>query len=157
VLKILGGKNPNLGNWEEEPSWNEILNYFRGSELQNYLTNLLEEEYKTLIKPQYVDRIPKAVSGTVGQILTKKDQLNLKDQLIEELGLEPVLNRQINNLSGGELQRFAIAVTAMQDVNVYMFDEPSSYLDIKERMKVSQTIRRVFERNREKTDLLDFS
>ncbi len=39
-------------------------------------------------------------------------------------------------LSGGELQRFAIGIVAVQDADVYMFDEPSSYLDVKQRLKV---------------------
>lgn len=43
---------------------------------------------------------------------------------------------QVENLSGGELQRFAIAVVAVQRADVYMFDEPSSYLDVKQRLKV---------------------
>ena len=39
-------------------------------------------------------------------------------------------------LSGGELQRFAISVVVVQKADVYMFDEPSSYLDVKQRLKV---------------------
>lgn len=46
---------------QEPPDWTEILNYFRGSELQNYFTKILEDDLKAIIKPQYVDQIPKAV------------------------------------------------------------------------------------------------
>jgi len=35
----------------------EIWNHFRGSELQNYLTKILEDDLKVLIKSQYVDQI----------------------------------------------------------------------------------------------------
>ena len=50
-----------------------------------------------------------------------------------ELDLHHVKNRDVEVLSGGELQRFAIAVVVVQQADVYMFDEPSSYLDVKQR------------------------
>lgn len=40
--------------------------------------------------------------------------------------------------AGGELQRFAIAVVAAQEADVYMIDEPSSYLDVRQRLKAAQ-------------------
>ncbi len=44
----------------------------------------------------------------------------------------------MEHLSGGELQRFAIAVVAAQLADVYMIDEPSSYLDVRQRLKAAQ-------------------
>jgi len=55
--------------------------------------------------------------------------------------LTKVLDRDINDLSGGELQRFAIAVVSVQQADVYMFDEPSSYLDVQQRLKAARVIR----------------
>jgi ATP-binding cassette subfamily E protein 1 len=52
-----------------------------------------------------------------------------------------VLDRDVGDLSGGELQRFAIAVVAIQHAEIYMFDEPSSYLDVKQRLKAAQVVR----------------
>uniref|UniRef100_A0A7S0SPZ0 ATP-binding cassette transporter n=1 Tax=Mantoniella antarctica TaxID=81844 RepID=A0A7S0SPZ0_9CHLO len=142
ALKILSGKlKPNLGRFTAPPDWQEILSYFRGSELQNYLTRILEDDIKALIKPQYVDHIPKAVKGEVLETLKKRDERGVTDELIVELDLENVLDRDVKALSGGELQRFAIAVVAVQDADVYMFDEPSSYLDVKQRLKASRVIR----------------
>jgi ATP-binding cassette subfamily E protein 1 len=142
ALKVLAGKQkPNLGNYENPPDWQEILTYFRGSELQNYFTRILEDSLKAIIKPQYVDNIPKAVKGVVVDILTAKDEKKAKEQLIGDLDLSPVLNRNVVDLSGGELQRFAIAVVCVQEADIYMFDEPSSYLDVKQRLKAAQVIR----------------
>jgi ATP-binding cassette subfamily E protein 1 len=142
ALKVLAGKQkPNLGNFENPPDWQEILTYFRGSELQNYFTRILEDSLKAIIKPQYVDHIPKAVKGLVLDILTAKDERKVKEKLIENLDLSPVLNRNVLDLSGGELQRFAIAVVCVQEADIYMFDEPSSYLDVKQRLKAAQVIR----------------
>ncbi|RIA89006.1 P-loop containing nucleoside triphosphate hydrolase protein [Glomus cerebriforme] len=61
--------------------------------------------------------------------------------MIEALDLKDVLSRQVKELSGGELQRFAIAVVCIQNADIYMFDEPSSYLDVKQRLKAARTIR----------------
>lgn len=142
ALKVLAGKQkPNLGNFENPPDWQEILTYFRGSELQNYFTRILEDSLKAIIKPQYVDHIPKAVKGVVEEILTAKDEKKVKEQLINDLDLSPVLGRNVIDLSGGELQRFAIAVVCVQEADIYMFDEPSSYLDVKQRLKAAQVIR----------------
>ncbi|CAG8666210.1 970_t:CDS:2, partial [Racocetra fulgida] len=111
ALKILAGKlKPNLGRFEDPPDWQDILKYFRGSELQNYFTKILEDNLKAIIKPQYVDHIPKAVKGTVTALIDAKLERNNKEKMINDLDLRDVLDRQVNDLSGGELQRFAIAV-----------------------------------------------
>lgn len=142
ALKILSGKlKPNLGRFADPPDWAEILVYFRGSELQNFFTRILEEHLKTAIKPQYVDYIPKAVRGVVIDVLRSKDQKGILNDMIRTLDMEPLLTKEIAVLSGGELQRFAICVVAIQRNDVYMFDEPSSYLDVQQRMKAATAIR----------------
>ncbi|KAJ3054446.1 Fe-S cluster-binding ribosome biosynthesis protein [Rhizophlyctis rosea] len=142
ALKILAGKlKPNLGRFEEPPDWEDILKYFRGSELQNYFTKILEDNLKAIIKPQYVDNIPRAIEGQVDNILQAKLERDNKEWLIDQLDLKDVLDRDIKNLSGGELQRFAIAVVSVQKADIYMFDEPSSYLDVKQRLNAARVIR----------------
>lgn len=144
ALKILGGKlKPNLGKYVTPPDWAEILVHFRGSELQNYFTRILEDNLKAIIKPQYVDHIPRAVKGKVGDIMTSKSQRDNLEWALTELDLQHVRDREIEVLSGGELQRFAIAVVIVQKADVYMFDEPSSYLDVKQRLKAAMAIRSV--------------
>ena len=52
-MQILAGKlKPNLGMYSKPPEWTEILGYFRGSELQNYFTRVLQDDVKTVVKPQ---------------------------------------------------------------------------------------------------------
>lgn len=116
---------------------------------------------KALIKPQYVDHIPRAVKGklTISQMLDSKLELDNKQHMCNVLELNKVLERDITQLSGGELQRFAIALSCVQRADVcvtrlypspqslfppvyrYMFDEPSSYLDIKQRLRAAEVIR----------------
>eukprot|EP00922_Rhytidocystis_sp_ex-Travisia-forbesii_P052373 GHVS01077687.1.p1 GENE.GHVS01077687.1~~GHVS01077687.1.p1 ORF type:complete len:331 (+),score=33.59 GHVS01077687.1:84-1076(+) len=148
ALKILAAKlKPNLGRFDNPPEWQEILAYFRGSELQNYFTKILEDSIKATIKPQYVDRIPKQVKGTVGEVMARKDELGISPKLLKDLELEHLTSREVGDLSGGELQRFAIGVVAVQDSNVYMFDEPSSFLDVRQRLKAAQVIRGCLKHN----------
>ncbi|GMM31905.1 Fe-S cluster-binding ribosome biosynthesis protein [Martiniozyma asiatica (nom. inval.)] len=146
ALKILSGKlKPNLGRYDDPPDWEDIIKHFRGSELQNYFTKILEEDIKAIIKPQYVDNIPRALKGPlqkVGELL--KARLEREDDVktvLKYCDLTHVLKREVSKLSGGELQRFAIAMTCVQKANVYMFDEPSSYLDVKQRLNAALVIR----------------
>ncbi|KAL4640426.1 ATP-binding cassette sub-family E member 1 [Arapaima gigas] len=142
ALKILAGKQkPNLGKYDAPPDWQEILAYFRGSELQNYFTKILEDDLKAIVKPQYVDQIPKTVKGSVGSILSRKDDTKTEDIVCDQLDLTHLRDRNVEDLSGGELQRFACAVVCIQKADIFMFDEPSSYLDVKQRLKAAITIR----------------
>ncbi|KAF5779936.1 putative capsular-polysaccharide-transporting ATPase [Helianthus annuus] len=97
--------------------------------------------FNAITKPQYVDHIPKAVQGNVGQVLDQKDKRDVKAELCVDLELNQVIDRNVGDLSGGELQRFAIAIVAIQNAEIYMFDKPSSYLDVKQRLKAAQVIR----------------
>jgi ATP-binding cassette subfamily E protein 1 len=147
ALKILAGKaKPNLGNFDDPPEWQHILAHFRGSELQNYFTKIIEDTIKAIIKPQYVDALPKMLKGKPGacdKLLNDKNEREKLDEILYWLDLKLVYDdkRDISVLSGGELQRFAIAVVALQDAEVYMFDEPSSYLDVKQRINAALCIR----------------
>lgn len=148
ALKILAGKlKPNLGRYEDPPDWQEILKYFRGSELQNFFTKVLEDNIKAIVKPQYVDLIPRQIKKegmTVGKMLNAKAEREgpgSVEALGEELELSKLMEREVGQLSGGELQRFAIALACVQQADVYMFDEPSSYLDVRQRLAAARVIR----------------
>lgn len=139
---ILAGKiKPNLGRYDNAPSWPEVLAYFQGSEMYHYFDRLLVDKLKSMMKPQYVDKIAKQISGTVGDILGKKDDKKEQQRYSTELELTHLWDREIKDLSGGELQRFAIAILCVQSCDIYMFDEPSSYLDVKQRLSAAKVIR----------------
>ncbi|CAF0945440.1 unnamed protein product [Adineta ricciae] len=149
ALQVLAGKlKPNLGRYSSPPDWQDILKFFRGSELQNYFTKILEENLKAILKPQYVDRIPKAAQGLVADLLNKKDELGNQEEITQMFDLSNVKDRQISDLSGGELQRFACAMVCIQKGDIFMFDEPSSYLDVKQRLKAALAIRDIIRENR---------
>jgi len=142
TLKVLSGEvKPNLGNYENLPSWSEIIKYFRGSTLQEYFQKMSEGKLRVVHKLQYVDKIPKVVSGKVGELLEKVDERKVLDSVAGQLELEKLWNRPLEALSGGELQRVAVAAAICREADVYLFDEPSSYLDVKQRLEVAKAIR----------------
>ncbi|CAA0382314.1 putative ABC-type maltose transporter [Arabidopsis thaliana] len=142
ALKILAGKlKPNLGRFNTPPDWEEILTHFRGSELQSYFIRVVEENLKTAIKPQHVDYIKEVVRGNLGKMLEKLDERGLMEEICADMELNQVLEREARQVSGGELQRFAIAAVFVKKADIYMFDEPSSYLDVRQRLKAAQVIR----------------
>lgn len=120
------------------------MKYFRGNELQSFFTKMLEENMKALIKVQYVDSVAKSAQvakAIVGPTLKKRDAKNLYEHAVDQLELTSVLSREVGQLSGGELQRFIIGLTCVQLADIYMFDEPSSYLDVKQRLNAARMIR----------------
>lgn len=142
VLRILSGEiKPNFGNYDSPPDWTEIIRRLRGSTLQTYFQKMSRGELKTVHKPQYVDKIPEVAEGKVGELLQKVDERGRLKEVARMLELDTVWNRPVNVLSGGELQRVALAAAICRDVDVYLFDEPSSYLDVKQRIKAARTIR----------------
>jgi ATP-binding cassette subfamily E protein 1 len=150
TLKIFSNEiKLNLGNYKEPPSWDEIIRHFRGSTLQEYFQKMAEGKLKVSHKPQYVDKIPKVVSGNVGELLEKVDERKRLDKIAEQLELKQLWSRPLEVLSGGELQRVAVAAAICREADVYLFDEPSSYLDVKQRLEVAKAIRSL--KNDEKT------
>ena len=97
------------------------------------------------LKPQYITYIPKAFSGTVRDLLSKTDERWALDHLVDELALGSILDRDIKNLSGGELQRVAVAACLARDADFYFLDEITPYLDIYQRMAAANLIREVAE------------
>ncbi len=142
TLKIFSGEiKPNLGNLNDPPDWEKLIRHYRGSALQEYFQKISENNLKVAHKPQYVDKIPKAISGKVSELLQKVDERDVLNKLLEELELKNIWDRPLDVLSGGELQRVAVAATISRDADVYLFDEPSSYLDVKQRLQVARAIR----------------
>jgi len=146
VLKILSGELiPNLGNWEILPSKEDVIERFSGIALHEYFTELYDKSLRVVYKPQYVDKIPKAISGKVHEVLESLDERDVIRKLSKSLEIDQVLDRDFSILSGGELQRVAIAAALCRDADVYLFDEPSSHLDVYQRMKTAKVVRSLLE------------
>ncbi len=141
IRMLSGAEIPNLGNYENPPTKEEVLKHFAGTEIHDYLQNVYDGKIKTAIKPQYVDKLPQSVKGVVRDLLSKVEERMTIQEAAEMFDLTEVLDRELDKLSGGELQRLAMAATVMKDADVYYFDEPTSYLDIYQRVKMARIIK----------------
>jgi ATP-binding cassette subfamily E protein 1 len=139
---------PNLGDFRGEADWDAVLQSLPRGELRDFLTEVKEGRITVAVKPQNVDRLPQRVQGKVGDLLRKVDERDLCDQLTRDLGIDHLMEREIGQLSGGELQRMALAATLLRDADVYFLDEPSSYLDIHERLRIVRIVQRLSEDRR---------
>jgi len=141
AIRILSGEiTPNLGKFDSDTG-HDLSTYFRGSELQAYFEKLQSGELKVIMKPQQITKIPSVVKGVVSDLFEKIDERCVSQELISALDMKTTLSKDIATLSGGELQRMALIAAMCRDADVYYFDEPSSYLDITQRLNVSRVIR----------------
>jgi ATP-binding cassette subfamily E protein 1 len=147
TISILSGQVvPNLGDFGHKASWDKVLEKYAGTEMHEFFSRLADGKVRTALKPQYVDKLPAVHKGTVKELLAKIDSGPRLGEVAEQLTVSNVLARDISKLSGGELQRVAIAATLLRDADVYFFDEPSSYLDIYQRLKIARIIQDLSEK-----------
>lgn len=148
ALKVLSGQLiPNLGNFTDTAEWKKVLDNYRGKEAFAFFEKLSLGKLTVSFKPQNVEALSHGKEQkTVSELLSKIGEKKQVDQFISELNLTNILNRTLNQLSGGELQKIAIVATALKNADVYFFDEPSSFLDISERLRVAQFIRKLAEK-----------
>jgi ATP-binding cassette subfamily E protein 1 len=142
AIKILSGQlRPNLGNFDNEVAWEEILKLYAGTELFDYLQTVSKKTLKIATKPQYIDYIPKVFSGTVRALLKTTDERGRLAEILPVLKLDKILDHEISTLSGGELQRVAIAACLARDADLYFLDEITPFLDIYQRISAAKLIR----------------
>nr|WP_321496852.1 ribosome biogenesis/translation initiation ATPase RLI [uncultured Methanolobus sp.] len=144
AVQILSGTLvPNFS--EDNSNWERVLEHYAGTALYDYFSDVVEGDIKVSQKPQYVDMIPKAFKGKTSELLDRTDERGKLPELIDRLNLAHVMDRKITELSGGELQRVAIAACAAKDADFYFFDEISPYLDIYQRINTAQLIQEISE------------
>ncbi len=140
ILNIFAGKLlPNLA--EGVNDWETVIKKFSGSEIGGYLQKIARGEMKVSYKPQNITGLSKIHNKKVKTLLNKVDERGILAELVIKLGLNHMLERKLKQLSGGELQRVAIAATLLKKADLYFFDEPGSFIDIFERLRVSRVIK----------------
>lgn len=149
LLSILSGKiKPTINN-NDKNDIKEILNTMKGTEKHKYFSDLYDNKLSVQIKHQniisVVSQLKKGkrhnmlVNDAIKKHYTSDNTFHKK--IIFDLELEQIKDNKIINLSGGELQRLLCALILMQNANVYIFDEPTNYLDVRQRLKVASLIR----------------
>ena len=138
AINILAGKlYPNLGNFDKKPKPEDVISKFRGSELQRYLKDLYDKKIRVSIKPQDIHEIPLILKGSVRDVIKFIENKDVFEHVSEIFKLNEFVDKKISNLSGGELQRFAITLAISRDADVYFLDEPCSYLDVHQRLRLA--------------------
>jgi len=141
ALKILSGElKPNLGEFGKKIFVSELAKTFRGTELQAYFEKL-NKDIKVSYKPQRVDQIPAVFKGKVSKLLEKTDERKILNEVFKSIDLEEVMDKKINEISGGELQKVAVVACLAKEADVYYIDEPTSFLDVFQRLSVAKAIR----------------
>jgi ATP-binding cassette subfamily E protein 1 len=141
-MKILAGQlRPNFGGLEGV----DVRDFFKGSELKKYFSDLYGGKMRVSVKPQIIGGAAEGVSmdETVRQWLNglSPSELEVGLSLVADFGLEALMDRELRQLSGGELQLMTLIYALSKDAEVYLIDEPSSYLDVFQRMKAAKKIR----------------
>jgi len=109
---------------------------------------------KVAYKPQYLSADTETdVISYFRSINKDVDTGLIQTQLITPLNLNKLYEKQLKNLSGGELQKVAIVGTLLQDAQIYAFDEPSAFIDVEDRIVLAKAIQR-FVRSMGKTALV---
>lgn len=149
IINIMSGNIlPNFGQYDKVMTWDDVIKKFHGTELKLHFENIANGSLRVSIKPQLVYLIPNVFKGTVKELIKKYDELSIYDEITEKLSLQNSLNKNVSDLSGGELQRLAVAVSSVKDADYYFFDEPSSYNDIYQRLSVAKVIHSISERGK---------
>lgn len=73
--------------------------------------------------------------------MPKKEDTEKVEEAICHIGIEYLKNKDFNKLSGGEKQLVMIARAIAQDTEVILLDEPTSYLDLKNQLKVLRMVK----------------
>jgi len=144
AIQILAGLlKPNFGSedHDENQSFDELIDKFKGTEAQLFFEKLKRKEITISYKLQKVDLLAKRYSCTVKDLLMKADETNKLSEISSLLKIENIFDRKINELSGGELQKIAIAGCFLKKANVFILDEPTSFLDIKQRIAIAKFLR----------------
>lgn len=149
AFNILSGNLlANFGNYNEKADLEKTLEYFKGKALYTHFENIKDKKIKVSYKIQKVEDIPKVFNKPISELLDNisKDKES-KEKIIKELELEEILHKTPQEISGGELQRVAIASTLLKDANLYFFDEYTTFLDIKQRFRIAKILRQKINEN----------
>ncbi|MCK9292912.1 MAG: ribosome biogenesis/translation initiation ATPase RLI [archaeon] len=149
AINILSGNLiPNLGEYEAKGDISKVIDYYKGKNIQKQFIDIKNKELKFAYKIQKVEEIPKLFDNKIIELLKQitNDEQKL-EKIVKDLDLEKLINKKTSQVSGGELQRVAIAATLLKDANLYFLDEYTTFLDIKQRLKIAKILREKLNEN----------
>jgi len=148
VLNIISGElKPNFGNSNLKPNqiqWKDVIKKVKESEMRNHFINLSRNDSKIAYKQQVLRVLFEKYQGKkVADILNTENVVSplFFKKIQDYLDLSAFSDRILEQCSGGELQRFAIASVLIKDADIYIIDEPCTFLDVQKRIKLAQLLR----------------
>jgi ATP-binding cassette subfamily E protein 1 len=111
-------------------------------------------EVKISYKPQYIKT---DFTGTVSELISKTTPITteFRNTIIRPLELEKLLEKFVEDLSGGELQRVAVAICFGREADLYLLDEPSAFLDVEQRLILAKLVKKLTEVNEKSVLVID--
>ena len=109
-----------------------------------------------------VGYVPQVVSGSMSGtvidyiLLGRRQYLNWKlrecdllavMEVLEQLHIREIANRDFGALSGGQRQKVVVARALLQIPEMYIFDEPTSNLDLKNQIEIMELARGIVDQN----------
>ncbi|MFX0102983.1 MAG: ribosome biogenesis/translation initiation ATPase RLI [Candidatus Hodarchaeota archaeon] len=146
MLNILSGTlKPNFGHKhiQEENYWNVFLDSVKENELREHFSALYKDDRVVAYKQQVLKILFEKYKGkTILDILegTKKIDDGFFNSILDNLDIHSIKDRFLEQCSGGELQRFALALVLISDADVYLIDEPCTFLDVKKRIELADLL-----------------
>ena len=148
VLDIVSGNLiPNFGQVDlniNKIQWKTVIKNIRETEMRNHFTALSQNDRKIAYKKQVLRVLFDKYKGKhVMDILKTENEVSsvFFGQINDYLDIHAIADRLLKECSGGELQRFAIASVLIKDADIYIIDEPCTFLDVQKRMKLAQLFR----------------
>ncbi len=103
-------------------------------------------------KPQYITAEDVLVSELFA---SKKVGGAVFEDCKRRLGVGKFMDKKLTELSGGELQRVALTLAMGQDADIYLFDEPSAFLDIEQRFEFAALLRKAISESEKSAFVVD--
>jgi ATP-binding cassette subfamily E protein 1 len=141
IAKILSGELiPNLGDPNSKPPIEQVIDRLKGTTSSEILENIFKKKFTVAFKPQHVELLPSVFVGSVKEALSKYEGSRYYGEVVNSMKLSTLFELKLNQLSGGELQKLAIALALLKDTDIIVLDEPASYLDVLQRLLVSRLL-----------------
>ncbi len=148
VLEIIAGRlKPNFGDPnlnQEQLKWQSIIKNVRESEMRNHFNAIAQNDRKIAYKQQVLRVLFEKYKGkTVIDILKAENEVSNKffERILNHLDIDVIRDRFLEQCSGGELQRFAIATVLIKEADIYIIDEPCTFLDVQKRINLALLLR----------------
>ncbi|MBY9005279.1 MAG: ribosome biogenesis/translation initiation ATPase RLI [Candidatus Lokiarchaeota archaeon] len=145
VLNIVSGNlKPNFGEYElgqDQTPWQKLIPKFKESEMRNHFLLLSHNDRKIAYKQQVLRILFEKYKDTcVSDILNSENEVsqNFFKKIQKYLDIDAISDRFLEECSGGELQRFSIGSVLIKEADIYIIDEPCTFLDVQKRIKLAQ-------------------